>query len=138
MIRSINVLLPRLNFNIIRYKHDINYSKVPQLKGDELDIQFVRGSGPGGQAVNKTANCVVLKHIPTGLVVKCHETRSATQNLNRAKELLISKLDNLINKEDSVEAQNKRIQQKKQSDSSKRKEKLRLLKESWKKRENIK
>lgn len=36
----------------------------------ELKEQFVRGDGPGGQATNKTNNCVVLKHIPSGIVVK--------------------------------------------------------------------
>lgn len=49
-----------------RFKHSIDYSKVPQLIETELEEQFVRGSGPGGQAVNKTANCVVLTHKPTG------------------------------------------------------------------------
>lgn len=43
---------------------------LPILNEDELEEQFVRGSGPGGQATNKTSNCVVLKHIPTGIVVK--------------------------------------------------------------------
>lgn len=43
---------------------------LPVLSEDELEEQFVRGSGPGGQATNKTSNCVVLKHIPTGIVVK--------------------------------------------------------------------
>lgn len=43
---------------------------LPALNEDELEEQFVRGSGPGGQATNKTSNCVVLKHIPSGIVVK--------------------------------------------------------------------
>lgn len=43
---------------------------LPVLLEEELEEQFVRGSGPGGQATNKTSNCVVLKHIPTGIVVK--------------------------------------------------------------------
>lgn len=43
---------------------------LPVLNEDELEEQFVRGSGPGGQATNKTSNCVVLKHVPTGIVVK--------------------------------------------------------------------
>lgn len=42
----------------------------PPLNEAELEEQFVQGEGPGGQAVNKTNNCVVLKHIPTGCVVK--------------------------------------------------------------------
>lgn len=44
----------------------------PVLRENDLEEEFVRGSGPGGQSVNKTANCVVLKHSPTGLVVKVY------------------------------------------------------------------
>lgn len=43
---------------------------LPVLNEDDLEEQFVRGSGPGGQATNKTSNCVVLRHIPSGIVVK--------------------------------------------------------------------
>ncbi|XP_067862324.1 mitochondrial translation release factor in rescue [Heptranchias perlo] len=60
---------------------------------DELDEQFVRGSGPGGQATNKTSNCVVLKHVPSGIVVKCHQTRSVDQNRKIARAILQEKLD---------------------------------------------
>nr|XP_033475069.1 probable peptide chain release factor C12orf65 homolog, mitochondrial [Epinephelus lanceolatus] len=66
---------------------------LPVLNEDELDEQFVRGSGPGGQATNKTSNCVVLKHIPTGTVVKCHQTRSVDINRKRAREIMRKKLD---------------------------------------------
>lgn len=43
---------------------------LPVLNEDDLEEQFVRGSGPGGQATNKTSNCVVLRHVPSGIVVK--------------------------------------------------------------------
>uniref|UniRef100_A0A669F3V7 Mitochondrial translation release factor in rescue n=2 Tax=Oreochromis TaxID=8139 RepID=A0A669F3V7_ORENI len=66
---------------------------LPVLVEDELEEQFVRGSGPGGQATNKTSNCVVLKHIPTGIVVKCHQTRSVDINRKRAREIMREKLD---------------------------------------------
>ena len=46
----------------------------------DVTERLVRGSGPGGQAVNKSSNCVSLKHDPTGIGVKCHATRSVTQN----------------------------------------------------------
>lgn len=46
-----------------------NYA-FPELLESDLEEQFVRGSGPGGQSVNKTSNCVVLKHRPSGLTVK--------------------------------------------------------------------
>ncbi|PIK56953.1 putative peptide chain release factor C12orf65-like, mitochondrial [Apostichopus japonicus] len=45
-------------------------SQLPDLEEDDLVESFVRGSGPGGQATNKTNNCVVIKHLPTGIVVK--------------------------------------------------------------------
>lgn len=47
---------------------------LPVLNEDELEEQFVRGSGPGGQATNKTSNCVVLRHAPSGIVVKVNVT----------------------------------------------------------------
>ncbi|XP_041792993.1 probable peptide chain release factor C12orf65 homolog, mitochondrial isoform X2 [Chelmon rostratus] len=66
---------------------------LPVLNEDELEEQFVRGSGPGGQATNKTSNCVVLKHIPSGIVVKCHQTRSVEINRKRARDIMREKLD---------------------------------------------
>lgn len=51
------------------------------LREEDLDEQFVRASGPGGQKVNRTATCVQLTHRPTGLSVKMQQERS--QGLNR-------------------------------------------------------
>lgn len=60
----------------------------------ECDLQWkaVRGSGAGGQAKNKTSNCVVLTHLPTRTVVRCESERSQVQNLATAKSLLHAKL----------------------------------------------
>ena len=52
-----------------------------QVSEEDLEESFIRSSGPGGQKVNKTSTCVFLRHIPTGLTVKCQEERS--QSLNR-------------------------------------------------------
>jgi peptide chain release factor len=47
----------------------------------DLEEQFIRSGGPGGQHVNRTATCVYIKHRPTGMEVKMQEARS--QGLNR-------------------------------------------------------
>ncbi len=51
------------------------------IREQDLEESFVRGGGHGGQKVNKTNNCVFLKHTPTGIAVKCHVERS--RELNR-------------------------------------------------------
>ncbi|XP_062874021.1 mitochondrial translation release factor in rescue [Trichomycterus rosablanca] len=79
-------------------KHQV---ELPVLNEEDLEEQFVRGSGPGGQATNKTSNCVVLKHIPTGVVVKCHQTRSVDLNRKRAREIMQEKLEVVYNGEQS-------------------------------------
>nr|CAH7721230.1 unnamed protein product [Callosobruchus chinensis] len=122
---------------ISRLKHTIDYSMVPKLLDKDLEETHVRGWGPGGQHVNKTANCVVLKHLPTGLIVKCHETRYLEQNRKRARANLLTKLDNLINGEQSVEAQMKALEKRKSDSREEKSEKKRKLKEMWKSREGI-
>jgi protein subunit release factor B len=59
----------------------------------DIDESFVRSGGHGGQNVNKTSTCVMLLHRPTGLMVKCQETRQ--QGLNRflARRLLLDKIE---------------------------------------------
>ena len=53
---------------------------VKGIREEELKERFIRSSAPGGQNVNKTSTCVYLKHLPTGLEVKCQIERSQAQN----------------------------------------------------------
>jgi len=57
-------------WHYVRLKHYNDHLEYPPLDENELEEAYVRGHGPGGQAVNKTNNCVVLKHLSTGIVVK--------------------------------------------------------------------
>ena len=59
----------------------------------EIEESFVRSGGHGGQNVNKVSTCVMLVHRPTGVSVKCQETRQ--QGLNRfiARRLLLDKIE---------------------------------------------
>jgi len=75
----------------------------PVLLESDLEESFIKGSGPGGQKINKTSNCVQLKHKPTGIVIKCQETRSREENRRIARRLLGRKLDVMENGEDSWE-----------------------------------
>ena len=63
----------------------------------DLEETFVRGSGKGGQKVNKTNNCVCLVHRPTGLVIKCHREREREINRFLARRALCDELDHRIN-----------------------------------------
>ncbi|KAJ3519746.1 hypothetical protein NM208_g14003 [Fusarium decemcellulare] len=63
----------------------------------EIEESYVKGSGPGGQKINKTNSAVQLKHIPTGIVVKSQATRSRDQNRKHARELLAQRIDELRN-----------------------------------------
>lgn len=126
------IQLTQINFSSNK---TIDYSRVPVLREDDLEEQFVRGSGPGGQAVNKTYNCVVLKHKPTNIVVKCHMHRMATQNRKEARRILLEKLDAKINGAYSIENQKKLLADQKSYKSTLKRRKLQEMKEKWKQRE---
>ncbi|XP_010718397.1 probable peptide chain release factor C12orf65 homolog, mitochondrial [Meleagris gallopavo] len=91
-----------------------------QLTEAELKEQFVRGDGPGGQATNKTSNCVVLKHVPSGIVVKCHQTRSVEKNRKIAREILQEKVDLFYKGEESDVYKEKKASEKKKQEKKRR------------------
>lgn len=63
------------------------------VKEAELRETFIRGSGPGGQKVNKTSSCVQLVHIPSGISIKCQRERSQSLNRFLARRILLDRLE---------------------------------------------
>lgn len=83
------------SFQVSPEKESQLASRMAALRVAETDLEesFVRSGGHGGQNVNKTATCVMLRHRPTGLQVKCQTTRHQGMNRFLARELLLAKLE---------------------------------------------
>jgi len=95
------------------------------IREDDLDEQFVRSGGKGGQNVNKVATCVVLVHRPSGMAVKCQEARSQAMNRFLARRLLCEKLDEKQRGAASAAEQaRERIRRQKRRRSKRAKEKM--------------
>ena len=66
------------------------------IREQDIVESFIRSKGPGGQNVNKTSTCVYLKHIPTGIEVKCQKERMQVLNRYIARKILVSKIESLV------------------------------------------
>lgn len=66
------------------------------VREEDLQEQFIRSGGPGGQNVNKVSTCVLLKHRPSGLEVKVQQERSQALNRFLARRLLADRLEEAV------------------------------------------
>ena len=78
--------------------------RMQDLKIYEEDIieKFILGSGKGGQKIQKTHSCVYLKHIPTGVEIKCQKERSREMNRYIARQRLCDIIEEKILQKESA------------------------------------
>jgi protein subunit release factor B len=118
---------------VSKEKEDALQKQMESLGIDEKDIveKFVRSSGKGGQKVNKASTCVYLKHLPTGIEVKCQRERYQAINRYLARKILADKIEAMIEGEKSKERQ--RIQKiRRQKRKRSKRAKMKMLEEKKK------
>jgi protein subunit release factor B len=84
-----------MNLPVTQKKQDELEARMARLglREEHIREKYVRSSGPGGQKVNKTATCVYLKHVPSGLEVKMQRERSQALNRYYARKRLCELLE---------------------------------------------
>ncbi len=75
------------------------------IREEDLAESFIRSGGPGGQNVNKVSTCVWLKHLPSGIEVKCQKERSQAANRDRARLILCQKLEERLLRQEECRRQ---------------------------------
>lgn len=75
------------------------------IPGPEYELKFIRGSGAGGQKVNKTSSTAQLRHLPTGIIITCQTERSQSANKDMAFKILRARLFDLEVKRREAETQ---------------------------------
>ncbi len=108
-----------------------NWMEKLGIQEHELDEHFIRGSGKGGQKVNKTSSCVQLNHQKSGAEIRCQKTRSQAENRYWARYELCEHIEEQILGEKSKKQQAiEKIRRQKRRRS--RRSKARMLNEKTK------
>ncbi len=95
------------------------------ITAEDLIEKFILGTGRGGQNLQKTSSCVYLKHIPTGIEVKCQKSRSREDNRFQARRLLCEKIESQILKiKTEKQSEFEKIRRQKKRRTRRQKEKM--------------
>lgn len=101
------------------------------IRENDLEEKFIRSSGRGGQKVNKTSSCVYLRHIPTGIEVKCMKDRNQSVNRFLARRELVNRIEKMSGKLTSNDIKREKIRkQKSRRERRSRLKSMRKLRES--------
>lgn len=84
-----------------------------EVREEELEERFVRSSGRGGQHVNKTATCVQVRHLPSGIEARCSRERSQSLNRFLARRELLEKIARARGLASSEDSRNAKIRKQK-------------------------
>ena len=96
-----------------------------KVREKDLLEKFIRSSGKGGQRTNKVSTCVYLKHMPSGIEVKCQEERSQVLNRFLARRYLINKIETqVLGKQSEEKKKIEKIRRQKRKRSRRAKEKM--------------
>lgn len=114
-----------ISFAVSETKNRWLHEKMKSLgiREEDLEERFIRSSGAGGQKVNKTSSCVYLKHLPSGIAVKCMKDRSQSINRFLARRELMAKLEresSPLNPEDAKREHIRKQKQKRRKRSQKK------------------
>ena len=95
------------------------------VREKDLVEKFILGSGRGGQKRNKTSSCVYLRHVPTGIEIKCQRERSRAVNRYLARQELCNRIEERMLGEKSARRQREeKIRRQKRRRSRRQKEKM--------------
>jgi protein subunit release factor B len=110
----------------IKEKHLFQRMRALGVREQDIEEQFVRSSGAGGQKVNKASTCVVLRHRPSGVRVRCQKERSQALNRFLARRILLDKIEAKL-KGATTAAEQKAAKIRRQKRRRSRRSKLRML-----------
>lgn len=120
-------------YNITQEKENALRQRMEKLgiKPEDIEERFVKGSGSGGQKVNKTSSCVWLLHKPSSIEVKCQQERSQAMNRYFARRELCDRLEEKVTGE-KTKRQHEREKIRRQKRRRSRRSKERMMEDKSK------